>query len=285
MKKTKENIPILVFILMFILGISIMLYPTISNYVNSVEYDDVIAKYTKETSTYKNNENEKLLIQADEYNKKLNTTSIIDVFSNPQREQSTEYKNILNVDGSGLMGYISIPKIDIRIPIYHGTSSEVLEKGVGHLEGSSLPIGGEGTHAILSAHRGLPSARLFSDLDQLQKGDKFYIYILDRKLAYEVDQIQVVEPSEIESLQLQEGEDYVTLVTCTPYAINTHRLLVRGTQVEYIEEVVKSTKVSKKSSTSDVILYIGLLIALLLLIFALIQILSIKKKKKIRKRK
>ena len=260
-----------------------MIYPVISSHINSVNYNDIIDDYALATNNYSEDKNIELFEKANNYNQQLDSYSVIDIFSDPNRKVSEEYLNILNIDGKGLMGYIYIPKIDVRIPIYHGTSSEVLEKGVGHLEGSSFPIGGISTHAILSAHRGLPSAKLFTDLDQLQIGDEFYIYILDRTLAYEVDQILVVEPSETEALQLQEGKDYVTLVTCTPYAINTHRLLVRGIQVEYIEEVVQETKVEKKVSSSDKILYIGLVIAVLLLIFAIIQIKAANKKQKNRK--
>lgn len=283
LKVIKRNAPVIIFILMFSIGILIMLYPVISSYVNSVNYNDIIDEYALATNDYSEDKNIELFEKANNYNQQLDSYSIIDIFSDPNRKVSEEYLNTLNIDGKGLMGYIYIPKIDVRIPIYHGTSSEVLEKGVGHLEGSSFPIGGISTHAILSAHRGLPSAKLFTDLDQLQIGDEFYIYILDRTLAYEVDQILVVEPSETEALQLQEGKDYVTLVTCTPYAINTHRLLVRGTQVEYIEEVVQETKVEKKASSSDKILYIGLVIAVLLLIFAIIQIKAANKKQKNRK--
>lgn len=266
---------------MFSLGFLIMLYPMISSYLNSVEYADIIAEYAEATNQYSEKKSNALFDAAINYNATINTFSIIDVFSNPNRTESEDYQNILNIDGKGLMGYISIPKIDVRIPIYHGTSSKVLEKGVGHLEGSSFPVGGMSTHTILSAHRGLPSAKLFTDLDQLKEGDKFYIYILDQALAYEVDQILVVEPSETEALQLQEGKDYVTLVTCTPYAINTHRLLVRGTRVEYDEQIAQSTPVEKKVSSSDKILYIGIIFAVLLLIFAIFQITTIKKKKRL----
>lgn len=266
---------------MFSLGLLIMLYPMISSYLNSVEYADIIAEYAEATNQYSEKKSNALFDAAINYNATINTFSIIDVFSNPNRTESEDYQNILNIDGKGLMGYISIPKIDVRIPIYHGTSSKVLEKGVGHLEGSSFPVGGMSTHTILSAHRGLPSAKLFTDLDQLKEGDKFYIYILDQALAYEVDQILVVEPSETEALQLQEGKDYVTLVTCTPYAINTHRLLVRGTRVEYDEQIAQSTPVEKKVSSSDKILYIGIIFAVLLLIFAIFQITTIKKKKRL----
>lgn len=254
-----------------------MLYPMISSYLNAVEYSDIIDKYDIATNKFSENKNSTLFEEAINYNNNLNTLSIIDAFTDPNKNESDVYSNILNIDGKGLMGYISIPKIDVRIPIYHGTSSKVLEKGVGHLEGSSFPIGGESTHAVLSAHRGLPSAKLFTDLDQLKLGDKFYIYILDKVFAYEVDNISIIEPSQTEGLQLQEGKDYVTLVTCTPYAINTHRLLVRGSQVEYIEEVAKTTPVEKKASNSDIILYIGLIVAFLLLIFVILRVRTMKK--------
>ena len=262
-----------------------MLYPMISSYLNAVEYSDIIDKYDIATNEFSENKNSTLFEEANNYNNNLNTLSIIDAFTDPNKKESDVYSNILNIDGKGLMGYISIPKIDVRIPIYHGTSSKVLEKGVGHLEGSSFPIGGESTHAVLSAHRGLPSAKLFTDLDQLKLGDKFYIYILDKVFAYEVDNISVIEPSQTEGLQLQEGKDYVTLVTCTPYAINTHRLLVRGSQVEYIEEVAKTTPVEKKASNSDIILYIGLIVAFLLLIFVILRVRKIKKKLKEKNKK
>ena len=178
-----------------------------------------------------------------------------------------------------MMGYISIPKIDVRIPIYHGTSSDILQKGVGHLEGSSLPIGGDSTHAILSAHRGLPSSRLFTDLDQLKDGDVFYIYILDEVLAYKVNQILVTEPSETEALEIVNGKDYITLVTCTPYAVNTHRLLVRGERIEYNKQIQQQTLENKSLSTADIILYISLIISIILIIIVIVTIISYKKKK------
>ena len=188
------------------------------------------------------------------------------------------FASILNINDNGMMGYLDIPKIDIKVPIYHGTSNEVLQKGVGHLEGSSFPVGGESTHSVLSAHSGLPSARLFTDLNQLKVGDMFYIYILDQVFAYKVDQVLVVEPADVDALDLQKGEDYVTLVTCTPYAVNTHRLLVRGTRVEYSPEVLESISVEKKLGSDDIILYSSLFIVFIILL--LVVIFSIKDKKK-----
>lgn len=278
LKFIKRNFPIILFIIIFITGFSIMLYPFVSNMVSAKTYDSVIVSYTETASNTSDSKNVQLLAQAKSYNSSLSTTTVMDAFSYPEREESADYLNTLNINNNGVMGYISIPKIDVRIPIYHGTSSRVLQKGVGHLEGSSLPIGGSGTHSILSAHRGLPSARLFTDLDQMQKGDQFYIYVLDQILAYEVDQITIIEPDNTDYLTMNNNEDYVTLVTCTPYAVNTHRLLVRGHRVEYKEEVLSTTVVSKKSTTADIVFYIGITIAIITFIVAIIIIIFINKK-------
>ena len=278
LKFIKRNFPIILFIIIFITGFSIMLYPFVSNMISAKTYDSVIVSYTKTASNTSDSKNIQLLAQAKSYNSSLSTTTVMDAFSYPDREESADYLNTLNINNNGVMGFISIPKIDVRIPIYHGTSSKVLQKGVGHLEGSSLPIGGSGTHSILSAHRGLPSARLFTDLDQMKKGDQFYIYVLDQTLAYEVDQITVIEPDNTDYLTMNNNEDYVTLVTCTPYAVNTHRLLVRGHRVEYKEEVLSTTVVSKKSTTADIVFYIGIAIAIITFIVAIIIIIFINKK-------
>ena len=278
-KKIKERLTIFLFILMIIVGLGIILYPIISNQVYQKYYQDVIGNYERTVTKQKNSQNEKLIEEAREYNHSLTSTNIVDAFQNPNRESSSEYMSILNVNDKGMMGYISIPKIDVRIPIYHGTSSNVLQKGVGHLEGSSFPVGGENTHAILSAHRGLPSSRLFTDLNQLKERDIFYIYILDQVFAYQVDQILVTEPSETEALKIVDGKDYVTLVTCTPYAINTHRLLVRGERIDYNRDVEKQTQIDMSLSTADVILYVGLTIAVVLIIVAVIMLIRYKKKK------
>ena len=255
-----------------------MLYPVISNVMNSSKAGVVINDYSSEVASNTVNKNEVLIEEARNYNKSLSTVDIVDAFTNPKENESDEYKSILNVNENGMMGYLNIPKIDIKVPIYHGTSNEVLQKGVGHLEGSSFPVGGESTHSVLSAHSGLPSARLFTDLNQLKVGDMFYIYILDQVFAYKVDQVLVVEPADVDALDLQKGEDYVTLVTCTPYAVNTHRLLVRGTRVEYSPEVLESISVEKKLGSDDIILYSSLFIVFIILL--LVVIFSIKGKKK-----
>ena len=274
----KENkLVIFLFIPMILLGLGLLLYPFISNRISVGHYQKVIQTYDKKVSEETRDANNKLLMDAREYNRSLSFGEVVDVFQNPEVKNSDRYLSILNINNNGMMGYISIPKIDVRIPIYHGTTSDVLQKGVGHLEGSSFPVGGESTHAILSAHRGLPSSKLFTDLDQLKKGDIFYIYILNQVLAYQVDQVLVTEPSETDALRIVDGKDYITLVTCTPYAINTHRLLVRGERIEYNEQVEKDIEVDYALSTADIILYISLVIALLLIVVAIICFIKSRK--------
>ena len=181
-----------------------------------------------------------MLEEAQEYNQSLvNTTKLYDPFSTTGKP-SKEYMNLLNVSKDGMMAYLQIPKIDVKLPIYHSTNNGVLQKGVGHMEGSSLPIGGTSTHAVLSGHRGLPNSKLFTDLDKMKVGDIFYISVLGDTLAYEVDQIKTVLPSQTDDIEIVDGEDYVTLVTCTPYSVNTHRLLVRGKRTDYKEAIKKT---------------------------------------------
>ncbi len=278
-KNLKDNLYLYVFIILFILGLSVMCYPVYANSLHKKDYREVIKQYKEIAADYDNSKDNDMIKKAVDYNNSLTQTTIYDAFSNPTEVKSTVYKNILNVNNNGVMGYISIPKIDERIPIYHGTSSKVLGKGVGHLEGSSFPVGGKGTHAILSAHRGLPSAKLFTDLNQLEKGDMFYIYVLDKKLAYVVDQIKVVEPQKTEDLALQEGYDYVTLVTCTPYAINSHRLLVRGVRTSYLAEDKSLINSNKSVSTPDLIFYFGLFFALIIIICFIVFIVKLNKNK------
>ncbi len=278
-KEIKEKLTIFLFILMIVVGLGIILYPLISNQLSKMNYQKVIDNYQNTVHQKKNSQNEQFINEARAYNHALTSTNIVDVFQNPKSESSNEYLSILNINNNGMMGYISIPKIDVRIPIYHGTSSDILQKGVGHLEGSSFPVGGENTHAILSAHRGLPSSRLFTDLDQLEEGDVFYIYILDQVFAYQVNQVLVTEPSETDALRIVDGKDYVTLVTCTPYAINTHRLLVRGERIEYNSDTEAQVAVDKSLSTADIILYVSLFVAIVFIIIAIVALIRYKKKK------
>lgn len=278
-KEIKEKLTIFLFILMIVVGLGIILYPLISNQLSKMNYQKVIDNYQNTVHQKKNSQNEQFINEARAYNHALTSTNIVDVFQNPKSESSNEYLSILNINNNGMMGYISIPKIDVRIPIYHGTSSDILQKGVGHLEGSSFPVGGENIHAILSAHRGLPSSRLFTDLDQLEEGDVFYIYILDQVFAYQVNQVLVTEPSETDALRIVDGKDYVTLVTCTPYAINTHRLLVRGERIEYNSDTEAQVAVDKSLSTADIILYVSLFVAIIFIIIAIVALIRYKKKK------
>ena len=236
----KRIIATILIILLFLAGLGIVLYPYVSEYVNAnhasrvvVNYDDTVKEITPEDFS-------QYFEVAEEYNERLRQNP--NPFSEDNRTEG--YETALNVDGSGMMGYLEIPKISVKLPFYHGTSGAVLNEAVGHLEGSSLPVGGEGTHVVLSAHRGLPSAKLFTDLPELGEGDIFILNVLDRKMTYQVDQILTVLPTELEALEVEDGQDYVTLMTCTPYGINTHRLLVRGHRIENLpEEEVKSIPV------------------------------------------
>ena len=231
-KKKGGNASTIILVAIFFVGLSVLLYPTISDFWNEkrqsqaiINYDDLIVDLTPEDYTA-------IFEKADNYNKKIRNMSTPFL---SHKNIADEYYSTLDVNGNGMMGYITIDKIKVQLPIYHGTSDQVLNSAVGHVEGSSLPVGGKSTHSVLSAHRGLPSAKLFTNLDKLVVGDIFTIRILDRTITYQVDQILIVLPQKIDDLYIEEGEDYCTLVTCTPYGINTHRMLVRGTRIENIE--------------------------------------------------
>ncbi len=215
-------------VLMLIVGLCMLLYPSFSNYWNNIHQSRVIMTYSESVSQLTEEEFKQLITGAEQYNQKLAKSGMLWTLTDSQR---AAYNAQLNFDGTGIMGYIVIPKINIRLPIYHGTSDEVLTSSIGHLEGTSLPVGGPSTHCVLSGHRGLPSARLFTDIDQLLEGDIFTITVLNETLTYEVDQIRIVVPEDLSDVQIVPGKDYCTLVTCTPYGINTHRLLVRGHRI------------------------------------------------------
>lgn len=227
----KKNRSTIILILIFLVGLSVMLYPTVSDYINQKNQSRAVASYSEEVENLSDVDYQAYFNAADDYNRRLAETP--DAFYRP--DEVSGYTDTLDVSGTGIMGYITISKIGAELPIYHGTSDGVLQVAAGHLEGSSLPVGGAGTHAVISAHRGLPSAKLFTNLDELEVGDTFTITVLDRVLTYEVDQISIVLPTETDLLQPVEGKDYVTLMTCTPYGINTHRLLVRGKRIENAE--------------------------------------------------
>lgn len=230
----KKNLSTIILVLVFFVGLSVLLYPSISNFVNERNQSRAVANYDKSVANMDEKDYTDYFEQADAYNKKLEETP--GAFYDP--EEIPDYDTILDVTGTGIMGYVYIEKIGVKLPIYHGTSEGVLQEAAGHLQGTSFPVGGEGTHAVLSAHRGLPSAKLFTDLDKIEVGDTFTVNILDRVLTYEVDDISIVLPNEVDKLQIEPGQDYVTLMTCTPYGINTHRLLVRGHRVDTVETKV-----------------------------------------------
>lgn len=229
MKKKTNNYITGLLVLILLAGLSLLLYPSVSEYWNSLHQTRAIATYAEDVANMNEKQYEKLWKAAEKYNHKLENRQGIRTLSEDEKK---EYEKQLNISGIGVMGYVEIPKIATTLPIYHGTEESVLQIAVGHLEWSSLPVGGKSTHCVLSGHRGLPSAKLFTNLDMLTEGDVFMLRVLDEVLTYEVDQILIVEPEHTEALDVVEGEDYCTLVTCTPYGINTHRLLVRGHRIE-----------------------------------------------------
>lgn len=245
-KKWMSRLMTLLIVVVFVAGLSFLLYPTVSNLWNQAHQSRAIATYTEQVEKLDDSSNKEMLKAARKYNKELLKKA--DHWKLSKKDKK-KYESLLDVSGTGIMGYIEVPKIDCSLPIYHGTDEGALQIAIGHLEGSSLPVSGKSSHCVLSGHRGLPSARLFTDLDQMEEGDTFILNILGHKLAYEVDQIKVVLPEEMSDLEIQEGKDLCTLVTCTPYGINTHRLLVRGHRVKYVETKVQEQKEVSKSKT------------------------------------
>lgn len=226
--------------LVFSAGLSVLLYPFVSNTWNTYRQSRLMNAYVETVQGDAGDDYQEEWEKAWKFNAELLPMILPDSFALAEtEEEDEEYLSLLDINGTGVMGIVEVPKINIRLPIYHTTNPDVLDLGAGHLHGSSLPVGGESTHAVISAHRGLPSAAMFTDLDQLVEGDHFLLYILDDILCYEVDQILEVEPQETEALAVYKGEDYVTLLTCTPYGINSQRLLVRGHRVPYEKEIVE----------------------------------------------
>lgn len=271
---------IILFILLLLIGLGVLLYPTISNLWNERLHQKMIGSYEEEVAELPDEKKNELLEEAREYNAQHKQNVIMDAFGDENDYVLTHpYDTMLAVDDSGMMCYLEIPRIGEKMVVFHGISAKVLEKGVGHIEGTSLPVGGESTHSVMSAHRGLPSAKLFTDLDTMVVGDQFYIHVLDEHLAYEVDEINVVLPEEVSLLDIVPGEDLCTLVTCTPYGVNTHRLLVRGHRVPYVppEEPTK-TLWEKMSELKFAI--ITLLVVLLIADIAFIVFRLRKRKKK-----
>lgn len=270
----KKNIPVIATCCVLLLGVCVILYPVISAILAKMTQTVTISNYQRAVQNLSNQEIEAMKEDARKYNETLYKTVLSDPFSQ-KKELDANYVKLLNI--GEVMGYIDIPKINVYLPIYHGPSEEILQKGVGHLQNTSLPIGGKSTHAVLTGHRGLPTATLFTDLDQLVQGDLFYIHILNGELVYRVDQIKVVEPEDTSDLVIQQGEDYVTLVTCTPYGINTQRLLVRGTRVEN-ESVQRRAQPELKLVNEVAVVPAGLLV-----VIALPVVLLIRRKRAVRK--
>lgn len=271
----KKKLSIILAGILFLAGLSLLLYPLVANQWNNYRQSKLISEYetvVKDESRKGTINYQKEWDRAHAYNQALLPSILPDSFAiaAASDEPGEEYMSCLNILTDEMMGYVEIPKINIKIPIFHTTSEEVLSKGAGHLEGSSLPVGGENTHSVISAHRGLPSASLFTDLDQLEDGDHFLIRVLDQTLCYEVDQIHIVEPENTSDLAVEPGQDLVTLLTCTPYAVNTKRLLVRGHRVPYEEETIeKEEKESPMSLYTNYLLWVvvGLAVTAVLIIF------------------
>ena len=265
MKKTKKSLSSIMPVIVFALGLSLLLYPSFSNYWNSIHQSRAITSYESTIAKMREVDYRSYWDAAFEYNKKLYKDQ--SWFLTEEEEQ--EYMSLLNVGGTGMMGYVEIPDINVSLPIYHGVDEAVLQVAIGHLSGSSLPVGGASSHCVISGHRGLPSAKLFTNLDELKEGDLFMMRILDETLTYEVDQIRIVEPKDLTNIVIKEGEDLCTLVTCTPYGVNSHRLLVRGHRVENVNTI----RVTADAMQIDPVLVapaIAIPILLLLLIWLLI---------------
>lgn len=274
MKWVKKNISTIILVLIFFVGLSLLLYPTISDYWNSFHQSRAIATYAEAVAELDDEDYEKMWQEAEAYNQKLS--------NQPNRwnlteEEEEEYNRILDVGGTGIMGYIEIPEIKVSLPIYHGTDEGVLQIAVGHIPGSSLPVGGIGTHSVVSGHRGLPSAKLFTNLDELDEGDVFMIRVLDETLTYEVDKISIVEPDDLTGLEIDPELDLCTLVTCTPYGVNSHRLLVRGHRIPNLDD--DSIRVTADAMQVDRLIVASAIAVPILLVLIIWVLVHYRKKK------
>ena len=274
--KKKSSFVTAILIAALLAGALLLLYPTVSDYWNSFHQSRAIASYAEQVADLDDNMYEQLWADARAYNETLGSSTSRFVMTD---EQKKVYDALLNIAGNGVMGYIEIPKIKCNLPIYHGTDESVLQIAIGHVQGSSLPVGGAGTHCVLSGHRGLPRAKLFTDIDQLTEGDVFLLRVLDETLTYEVDQIRTVLPDELDDLAIEEGKDYCTLVTCTPYGINSHRLLVRGHRVEN-QASASTIRVTADAMQIEPLLIAPLVAAPMLLVLLVIVLIPHRTKKK-----
>lgn len=254
MAKKKKKKTRIIFIIPMIISLCMLLYPWISNWVNQRAADSDVIAYDDNVKSKSEEEIDEMIEKAREYNKELAKTKVVltDPFveTEEQKKEGLVYNSLLDFGGNGMMAYLEIPCIAVNLPVFHGTSAEVLETGIGHLEGSSLPVGGETTHAVLTGHTGLNRAKLFTDLTELKEGDLFFIHVGGENLAYEVSEINIVVPEDVSKLSIREGEDLVTLITCTPYGVNTHRLLVTGKRTTYTEEAYKEAGEDRKDTDS-----------------------------------
>ena len=273
MKKKRDIITTIVFGVIFLVGLSVMLYPTFANWWNRNKASHTVSAYRETVAQMDIGEAERLLQEAYDYNDQL--AQLYAPFTN--FDQLDGYEDILNISGSGVMGYISIPNINVELPIYHGTSEGVLQIASGHIQGSSLPVGGASTHSVISGHRGLPSAKLFSDLDKMVEGDTFTINVLNEVLTYEVEKILIILPDELDKLAIVPGADKVTLMTCTPYGINTHRLLIRAHRIDTIYD--KSIKVSADALQIDTMMVIPIVLIPLLILLIIYWFITGKRRK------
>ena len=269
----RKQLSTILFGLIFLVGLSVMLYPSFSNWWNLRHQSRAVASYKEAVAQLDNTQEEKMLQEAREYNRKLAE------LSSPFTDfaEIPDYDEILNISGTGIMGYISIPNIKVELPVYHGTSEGVLQVATGHIQGSSLPVGGENTHAVISGHRGLPSARLFTDLDKIVIGDTFTINILNEVLTYEVEEILVILPTESDKLAIIPDADYITLMTCTPYGINSHRLLLRGKRIDTVYQ--HTVRVSADAVQIDPMRVVPAVGALLLIMQIILWKLTGKRRK------
>lgn len=270
----KKHFLTMIIVLVMLVGIGLLAYPSVANYWNQFHQTRAIMAYSETVADLSTADYEKILNDAKEYNKKLGESGIVWKMS---KAQKAEYEKQLAVDTSGIMGYVSIPKFHIKLPVYHGTNESVLQIAIGHLEQTSLPVGGESSHCEVSGHRGLPSARLFTDIDKIKEGDTWTMNVLNETLTYECDQIRIVEPEDLSNLQITQGKDYCTLITCTPYGVNTHRLLVRGHRIPNVD--------GNANLTADAIqiepIYIAPFLAIpIILILLIVLIASTRKAKK-----
>lgn len=261
-------------ILVLLIGLSLLLYPSFSDWWNARYQVDSIVKYAESVSTLNDDVYYEILESAREYNKTLLVRGNVYLLNDEQRQS---YDSELNFSGNGIMAYVEIPSINVHLPVYHGTDEAVLQVAIGHLDWTSLPVGGESTHCVISGHRGLPSARLFTDLDKLAVGDYFMMNVLDEVLTYEVDQIRIVLPHETEELLIQEGKDLVTLVTCTPYGVNSHRMLVRGHRVDNLEQA-QTVRVTADAVIVDKLVVVPFILAPMLLLTMVFLLLPKRKK-------